>query len=799
VPSVRIALGFALSLMLVGPGWAHEKTEPAKADAAEPVRRLKDAVETLTRQLRDAGLDAAARLGLAAARQRRLAELIDLDPGEVLRQALAPDERARLGPAVSALVEEEVSHEGEFEVLHADAPGGGGRYLYGLRTPAGDQLSLHFARSGPALLTGDRVRVRGVRVAQAMALGGAEAVTLLAAASQSGLAGERKTAVIIVKFSDKPSAAYDTPAQVQATLFGAGSSASDFVRENSYQKAWLTGSVFGPFVIPVGSAGCDYNLIGTLAKTVAQAAGVVLAPFNHHVFVFPTNGCAWAGLATVGGSPGRVWINGSVRVGVVTHELGHNFGLYHSHAWDCGSAAMGKSCSKIEYGDLFDVMGASSGVNHFNAVQKERLGWLNVAAAPPITEAFSGGTYAIDPIETAGTAPKAVKVQSSKGDWYYIEYRKPTGFDANLAWNASVLNGVVIHYWSGVPDGVFLLDMTPATGSWTDSALTVGKSFVDTAGGVSITTSWVDGETAGVTVAVGSSCVRLAPTVVVSPTQQAGPPGAALSYSMSVTNNDVGCAASTFTASATVPAGWTSSGGGGVALLSGATGALTLAVTSAASADAGSYSVGVTASSPYVSGASTATYVVSPDAGGGGGAFSDSFDRPDAQTLGNGWSIVSGAVGIGDNEARSGTTRMLHLAVQSSLEGAFQTAAASFASSDNNQGPQFGVVLRYGAAGYYKCYRQVGGSSALRIARVESGVETILKSVAASNPSKGDFFALSCQATGSTLSLSLDSVTKVTASDATFASGSPGLMIGYQKGSGNAASHRADNFNASVQ
>ena len=355
-----------------------------------------------------------------------------------------------------------------------------------------------------------------------------------------------------------------------------------------------------------------------------------------------------------------------------------------------------------------------------------------------------------------------------------------------------------MHYWSGVPDGIFLLDMTPATATWYDPALTVGKSFVDTAGGVSITAAWVDGETAGVTVVVGGGCVRSAPTVSVSPPQQAGPAGATVSYSTSVTNNDAGCTASTFAADASLPAGWSSSAGS-LALASGATGTLTLGVTSAASADAGTYTVGVTVSNPYASAASSASYVVSADGGGSAGAFSDSFDRPDAPTLGNGWSIVSGSLSILAGEARTGATQALHLAVQSSLEGANQTATARFASSDNNAGPQFGVVLRYGSAGYYKCYRQVGGSSALRIAKVQGGVETLLKSVGASNPAKGAFFALSCQASGSTLSLQLNGATKVTVSDGTLLSGSPGLFIGYKSGTGTSASHRVDNFSASVQ
>ena len=92
----------------------------------------------------------------------------------------------------------------------------------------------------------------------------------------------------------------------------------------------------------------------------------------------------------MGGTPGEVWINGSMNAVVAAHELGHNFGLYHSHALECGSVAMGGSCSTIDYGDVLDVMG--SGSPAFNAVQKDLLGWLDYGVSPPTDVVASGST-----------------------------------------------------------------------------------------------------------------------------------------------------------------------------------------------------------------------------------------------------------------------------------------------------------------------------------------------------------------------------------------------------------------------
>ena len=107
--------------------------------------------------------------------------------------------------------------------------------------------------------------------------------------------------------------------------------------------------------------------------------------------------------------------------------------------------------------------------------------------------------------------------------------------------NANVMNGVIVHYWNGDRNGVYVLDMTPGTVTWSDPALTVGSTFTDTAGGVSVSTAWINATTAGVTVTMGSACLRKNASVSVSPVQQAADPGIAANYTVSVTNNDSGC------------------------------------------------------------------------------------------------------------------------------------------------------------------------------------------------------------------------------------------------------------------
>jgi hypothetical protein len=334
---------------------------------------------------------------------------------------------------------------------------------------------------------------------------------------------------------------------------------------------------------------------------------VNLSAYTRYVYAFPQNACGWWGTGTVGGNPSEAWVNGGLMFQVVGHEMGHNLGLFHSRSIDCGSTTLGSNCTTDEYGDPLDTMGYSTG--HYNAFQKERLGWLNYGASPPITTVQADGTHWLDPYETVGSNPKALKVlkatdpTSGKKTWYYVEFRQAIGFDSFLSGNSNVLNGVVIHTGSELSDNSSdLLDMTPTTAPMSDPALTVGKTFTDPDAGVTIETTWASSTSASVGVTFGAvvteACAPAIPTVALSPSQsqsvQAGTP---VTYTVSVTNNDnLACAASSFALQASAPTGWSAVfASSTLALGPGAKGSTTLQVTSSASASGGSYQIGVTA------------------------------------------------------------------------------------------------------------------------------------------------------------------------------------------------------------
>ncbi len=798
------------TLAAVRPGHADHPTGAAPPalpsaflDAGTLAKRVREALARY--QAADPRIRAQALRDLVAvtqARARRLAALIEDAPEQVLRTALGAEERSQFPREARAHLEEDATEQGQVDVLHEDR-WDGERYLHFLHARRG-RLALHFAGRPPGLLTGDQVEVRGVRVGEAVAADSGSGVTVVSAALAHTF-GEQKTLVIVVNFSNTTAYTASTVNQISSVMFGSGSSVARYYQEASYDETWLTGAVVGPYPIALTSSACDFWGISSQARQAATNAGVNVSAYRRHVIAFPSNACGWWGLGTVGGNPSTAWVNGSFQNGVAVHELGHNFGLYHSHALDCGAAVVGGSCSSLEYGDTLDVMGAATPPRHFNAVQKELLGWLNYSGMPPITAVQASGVYALDPYVPAGSGPKALKVRAANGDWYYVEYRRPDGFDATIP--SSVASGVVVHLLRGQsPDGIYLLDMTPATASWTDPALAVNKTFEDTAAGLSITPLWADASGAGVSVTLGtSSCARAVPLVSVSPPERQGPPGATVTYTVAVQNRDSGCAATTFTTQASKPGGWSATfAAPSLTVPAGGTVSTTLSVTSSPNAPAGSYGIGVTASdasTPGHTNSASATYEVTTT--GIPGSFTDDFNRGDSLTLGPRWTQISGSLRIQDGEVRGGEGRGMNLAIANELVGATQSARASFARVNRNSSPRFGVLLRYqDARNYYACYRQTGTANFVRIVRVLNGTPTVLSNAPVPNPGKGEPFEIRCRVDGASLALELNGVLKVTGADASLASGHVGLVIknpGKARQAAKALANRADDFVAQVR
>lgn len=604
-----------------------------------------------------------------------------------------------VGAATEAVGELLVLQEDDFKT-------NSGRTRHFLKTSEG-RVELNFAGKAPDLRSGMKLHVKGQQNGNILTLD-AEAVADLgasAAATLPNTLGEQKTLVLLVNFQDNISQPY-TLAEATNIVF---SQASNFYKENSQQQTWLGGAAYGWYTLPLSQASCDVFQIETAARQAATAAGVDVSAYSHYVYVFPnTTACPWGGLGTVGGNPGSVWINGGLRVASVSHELGHNLGLQHSHGLECGAASVGASCTSVDYGDLLDVMG-STNPGHFNAFQKERLGWLNTGGLPPITTVQASGTFTLSAYEAAGTSAKALKILKSTDPttgaktWYYVEYRTATGSDSFIATinGTNVPNGVVVH--TGTDGGASsLLDMTPAssiyyTYDWNDPALPVGQSYTDAGAGVTITTSAVNGSSATVTVSIGSpsaDCGRASPVLTPSTQSLSASAGTVLTYSLTLKNMDnAACGSSNFVLQATPLSGWSESfGAASLSIAPGASASTTLAVGSPATAT-GSTLIGITATNsaaPSNIGSGSANYQVAS-----GLQVSVTTDKPTysaGQTVSMSSTVKSGSAALGGAKVNftinqpNGT-----VTTQSATTNASGVASASYRIGRKNVGGAYRV------------------------------------------------------------------------------------------------------------
>ena len=442
--------------------------------------------------------------------------------------------------------------EGDLDVEVED--GAAGSRVHHFVNVNGKRVRLSGLAEAPGWQSGMKVRARGLLRNNELALSGGGSVQVLGLPSPNTF-GQQRVAVILVNFQNNMSQPY-TAATAHNVTFG---QTNQFYLDNSYGQTSLTGQVFGWYTLPISTPStCDYSTIGSQADQIATANGVNLSQFTRKIYAFPqVAACSWWGLGSVGGNPSRSWVNGSYQVKVVGHELGHNFGSYHSNSMDCSISG----CSAVEYGDDRDMMGLTT-VGHFNAFQKERLGWLNYGTSPAIQNITSAGTYWIEGYGTPSNGgPKALRILKStdgsgKRTWYYVESRARLGYDNGF------VAGVTVHTGSEASgNSSYQVDLSPNTTSY-DSLLDPGQIFADASLDLSIRT--VSASDAGAFVEIGYPgvpCTAVAPTVTMSPGSTTTRTGTPVSLNVSVRNNDsaTGCSATTFSLSASTPFGWPAS------------------------------------------------------------------------------------------------------------------------------------------------------------------------------------------------------------------------------------------------
>lgn len=239
----------------------------------------------------------------------------------------------------------------------------------------------------------------------------------------------------------------------------------------------------------------DNDGIQTDARNLASADHTlanydVIAVFFPYLGNVPDSKITYGGLASIGG--GNQWVNGLNNTGVMLHEFGHNFGLYHANYYHPEEELAGtyQLPGILEYGDIFDEMGKGAAPEaHFNPLAQYQMRWLPDSK---VAEATAGGTwriYRFDDANALSNPTLALKVPVARTVNYWVGYRQ---LFTSSAYNLESAAYVVGENMGQVRETT-LIDMTPESQpsdeveDRKDAGLPVGTTYTDAEAGVRLT------------------------------------------------------------------------------------------------------------------------------------------------------------------------------------------------------------------------------------------------------------------------------------------------------------------------
>lgn len=386
-------------------------------------------------------------------RKVKLLKLMENDPGAALQTIKLKSLAGQVPLEVKDDVEKSVTVDSVLTVLHVDDfEKKEGKFVYFLQSQSGNtQKVLRPIANISRFKPGSMVQVQGYELENTIlssASGPSFKVLSVPSISSSDTKGVQRIGVFLINFQDSaPKTA--TKEQVES---GFDAIIDAYFRETSYNQISFSAKVFDWYTLPrskVDLGSCQWpafdfgkqNFDESELSRIFSNNKVRIADFDRVLFITDNRGCdvGPVGFAFLGKihiydennidhHVSFAW-DGSLDFGkyVAIHEIGHGLGLglYHANSWICKLGARvsiyNQDCKHNEYGNIFDVMGASSLGGYFNAYFRETLQWLDSTSIQTISQS---GRYNIKPLETT-SGVRAAKIQTKNGENpFYLEYRQ---------------------------------------------------------------------------------------------------------------------------------------------------------------------------------------------------------------------------------------------------------------------------------------------------------------------------------------------------------------------------------------